>query len=32
MNFSNEEKIAIFDKIEQHYFIRDFWLNDKNGF
>ena len=32
MNFSNEEKIAIFDKIEQHYFIRNFGSMTKTDF
>lgn len=32
MSFSQEEKIAIFDKIEQHYFIRNFGSMTKADF
>ena len=32
MSFSSEEKIAIFDKIEQHYFIRNFGSMTKADF
>ena len=32
MNFSNEEKIAMFDKIEQHYFTRNFGSMTKTDF
>lgn len=32
MSFSPEEKIAIFDKIEQHYFIRNFGSMTKTDF
>ena len=32
MNFSTEEKIAIFDKIEQQYFVRNFGSMTKTDF